>query len=342
MNARVKKILEYALLLVLVAVLLFFAFRGVSWNDFVEGLRNCDYRWIVATIALQWFIVWLRGCRWRLMLLPVQTEGSRPFTRREAYNAYAICYLSNLAFPRSGEVVRCGLVAETRKATFQGALGTVVVERTWDLICIFLACMPLFFFGHFRQFIVEKMLVPMAGSMGSNFLWIILIVLVVLVVAIFLIRAKREQIARSKAGAAVLKFFRGLGDGIKAVFRMKHKWPFLAYSLLIWTGYWMTSYMTLHAFPESSGLSLIDALFLMAVGALGWAVPVQGGFGAYHFIVSMTLVPIYGFEKQTALIYATISHESQIVQMLLCGITSLISWALYRRTLKKESTPTEP
>ena len=32
MNARLKKILKYALLLALVAVLLFFAFRGVSWN----------------------------------------------------------------------------------------------------------------------------------------------------------------------------------------------------------------------------------------------------------------------------------------------------------------------
>ena len=342
MNARLKKILKYALLLALVAVLLFFAFRGVSWNDFVTGLRSCDYRWIIATIALQWFIIFLRGCRWRLMLLPVQTEGSRPFTLRETYDAYAVCYLSNLAFPRSGEVVRSGLLAETRKTTFEGALGTVLVERTWDLVCMFLAISPVLFFGSFRRFIVEKMIVPATESMHINGIWIFLIVLAVLVGAIFLIRAKREKIAQSKAGAAVLRFFRGLGDGIKSVFRMKHKWAFFGYSLAIWLGYWMTSYMTLQAFPESSGLSLLDALFLMAVGALGWAVPVQGGFGAYHFIVSMTLVPIYGFEKQTALIYATISHESQIVQMLLCGLIALISWAIYRRTLKKEPAPTEP
>ena len=78
----------------------------------------------------------------------------------------------------------------------------------------------------------------------------------------------------------------------------------------------------------------LDALFLMVVGALGWVVPVQGGFGAYHFIVSMTLVPIYGFDKSTGLIFATLSHESQIVQMLLCGLLALISWAFYRRKLK--------
>ena len=80
-----------------------------------------------------------------------------------------------------------------------------------------------------------------------------------------------------------------------------------------------------------------DALFLMVVGSLGWVVPVQGGFGAYHFIVSMTLVPVYGFDKSTGLIFATLSHESQIVQMLLCGLISLVSWAIYRRKLKTKT-----
>ena len=333
MNVRLKKVLEYILLLVLVAVLLYFAFRGVAWNDFVEGLRNCRWGWIIATIALQWFITWLRGNRWRIQLESIR-KGDKPFTRRETYDAYAICYLSNIAFPRSGEVVRCGLIGETRKATFEGALGTVVIERTWDLLCMFLAVVPLLFIGHFRDFLVEKMFRPAAGSMQIGWFWIVLIGIAVLVGFVFLIRAYRERIGRSKAGAAFLKFLRGLGDGIKAAFKMDRKWAFFAYTLLIWTGYWLTSLWTIRAFPAADGMSGLDALFLMVVGALGWVVPVQGGFGAYHFIVSMTLVPIYGFDKSTGLIFATLSHESQIVQMLLCGLLALISWAFYRRKLK--------
>ena len=131
MKVSWKKVLEYALLLVLVAVLLYLAFRGVSWADFVSGLRNCRWGWILATIALQWIITFLRGNRWRIQLETIRT-GDKRFSMRETYDAYAICYLSNIAFPRSGEVVRCGLIGETRKATFEGALGTVVVERAWD------------------------------------------------------------------------------------------------------------------------------------------------------------------------------------------------------------------
>ena len=336
MNARLKKILKYALLLVLVAVLLFFAFRGVSWTDFVNGLKSCRWEWIIGTIAVMWIITWLRGNRWRIQLEPVQT-GEGKITRRETYDAYAICYLSNIVFPRSGEVVRCGLMAETKKTTFEGALGTVVIERTWDLVCMALAVVPLLFFGRFRDFLVEKMFRPAAGSMGIGWFWIVLIAIAVLVVLVFVIRARREQIARTKAGAAFLKFFKGLGSGIAAAFKMKGKWAFYAYTLLIWVGYWLTSLMTIRAFPNADSLTGLDALFLMVVGALGWVVPVQGGFGAYHFIVSMTLVPIYGFDKSTGLIFATLSHESQIVQMLLCGLISLISWYFYRRKLKSQA-----
>ena len=338
MNAKLKKTLKYALLLAVVAVLLFLAFRGVSWDDFVAGLRSCDYRWILGTIALQWLITWFRGNRWRIMLQPIRT-GSEPITRRETYDTYAICYLSNIAFPRSGEVVRCGLMAETRKTTFEGALGTVVIERTWDLLCMLLAVVPLLFFGRFRDFLVEKMFKPAAGSMHLGVAWIVLAVILLIVAAIILVRANRERIGRSKAGAAILKFFRGLGDGIKAAFKMKNKWGFFAYTLIIWVGYWLTSLMTIRAFPAADALDGLDALFLMVVGSLGWVVPVQGGFGAYHFIVSMTLVPIYGFDRQTGLVFATISHESQIVQMLLCGLIALASWAVYRKRFKKTSIP---
>ena len=341
MNARWKKAVKYVLLLLLVAVLLYFAFRGVGWNDFVSGLKSCRWGWIVGTIGVLWLIVWLRGCRWRLMLEPVR-QGAEKITRREAYDAYAVCYLSNLAFPRSGEVVRSGLLAETRKTTFEGALGTVVVERMWDLVCMLLAVIPLLFFGRFRDFIVEKMLAPAAGTLHVGWLWIVVAALALLVGLFFLLRARREQLARSRAGAAVLKFFRGLLSGITAVFKMDRKWGFLFYSVLIWTGYWLTSWMTVRAFPAADSLGGLDALFLMVVGSLGWVVPVQGGFGAYHFIVSMTLVPIYGFDKSTGLVFATLSHESQIVQMLLCGLVSLVSWALYRKKLKSTSlSPSE-
>lgn len=327
MRSKAKKTIIYTLLLLLAAVMLYFAFRKVEWDQFVEGLKSCDYRWILATIALQWLITYLRGNRWRIMMRPLSKE----ITRREAYDAYAICYLANIPVPRSGEVVRCGLIAETGKASFEGALGSVVIERTWDLICVVLACIPLFFVGTFRDFLVEKMFKPTAESLSISLLWIILAAVVLCIAIILVLWFTRARWTTRKFGSKVAGFCKGLVDGVKAGFKMERKWAFFGYTLLIWVGYWLTSSWTIHAFPETSFMTGMDALFLMVVGSLGWIVPVQGGFGAYHFIVAMTLVPIYGFTYQTGLIFATISHESQIVQMLACGFISLISWAIYRK-----------
>jgi len=322
-----KDIIKYLLLLVLTAGLLYLALRSVNWNEFVGILGQCNYWWIIATMAVQWIVTFLRGNRWRIMMRPL----SREITRRETYDAYALCYLANIPFPRLGEVARCGLIGSTGKTTFEAALGTVVIERTWDILCTFLLCIPLFFFGRFRDFLVEKMFKPTAESMHVNTLWLVLAVVALIALIVVLIVIFRERITRTKGGAKVAGFFRSLADGIKSGFKMERKWAFFGYTALIWGGYLITSLWTIYAFPGTENMGVSDALFLMVVGSLGWIVPVQGGFGAYHVIVAMTLVPMYGFDFNTGMAFATISHESQIVQMLLCGLVSLVSWYFYKR-----------
>ena len=116
----------------------------------------------------------------------------------------------------------------------------------------------------------------------------------------------------------------GLIHGLKSGFTMKEKTPFLSYTLLIWILYWATCWCTILAFPASEHLNYLDALFLMVVGSFGWVVPVQGGIGAYHFIVSTALVSVYGISQTQSVVFAIISHESQALAMILFGLYSLI------------------
>jgi hypothetical protein len=227
------------------------------------------------------------------------------------------------------------MIANSGKATFEGALGTVVLERTWDLMCVVIVTLPLFFFGTFKSFIIENMWHPFVESLPFRAVWLVVALILFIAAIVLIFRVYRKKIAATRFGAKVIKVWKGLVEGIKAGFRMEHKWAFFGYSALIWLGYWAMSMFTLYAFPVSAGLNLWDALFLMVVGSLGWIVPVQGGFGAYHFIVAMTLVPVYGFTQSDGLIFATISHESQVVQMLICGIISLITYAIYSKKYKK-------
>ena len=56
----------------------------------------------------------------------------------------------------------------------------------------------------------------------------------------------------------------------------------------------------------------------MAVGGLGMAAPVQGGIGAFEASVQVGLL-VYGIDASSGLSYATLSHSSQILSILILG-----------------------
>ncbi len=318
-----KKIIQYLLLLALAGILLYFSFRGVKWSDFINGLKGCNFYWIILSVFVGVMGFIFRGLRWRLLLLPL----NRDVTFREAYDGVAIAYLTNFAVPRAGEFARCGVVAKSRKVTFEGALGTVVLERGFDMLCLLLWILVLFLFkwNEFGGFLNDELFVPLQQRFSTGLVYIAL-VFVVFVAAIGVAAwVYRKKLLEIPLFAKVAGIVVGLAKGVFTAFKMEHKWLFFLYTALLWGTYWLTSYTTIQAFPSVSYLNGSDALFLMIVGGLGWVVPVQGGLGAYHFIVSLALWSVYSIPQTTGVIFATISHESQALAMIICGIISLIS-----------------
>lgn len=323
---KFKKILQWAILLVIAAVLLFFAFNGVKWEDFVDGIRGCNFLWIILSMVVSVAVFWLRGLRWRLSMLPLDES----ITPMESYNGVMFAYLFNFVFPRAGELARCGVIAATGKASFQSVLGSVVLERSWDMLCYILILLSVLVCGEsaLRNFINNEVFEPASAALSFNVLWIVAAILVLGVAALVLILKYRNYLRRFKVAGKILDIIEGALKGFVMGFKMKHKWSFFLYTLLIWLGYWMMSYSTILAFPQVGDLGASDALFLMVVGSLGWIVPVQGGIGAYHFILSLALSTIYGIPQTSGVIFATISHESQALTMLLFGAISLVAVSL--------------
>lgn len=320
---KVKKVIEYLLLLALAGVLLYFSFKGVRWSDFVEGLSSCNFYWIACsmTIGITGFII--RALRWQLLLKPLDSG----ITLKQSYNGVAIAYLTNFAVPRAGEIARCAVVARDKRITFEGALGTVVVERSIDLVCLIFwtAITMLIKWDMFGGFIRNELIEPFASKFTPGMLLILSVILLLLFTGCCIIYRLRKRAGKNKLIAKLAKIAKGLVQGLKVLINMKEKWLFLLYTLLLWGTYWATSFTTICAFPSVSSLNAADALFLMIVGSLGWVVPVQGGLGAFHFIVSLALASVYAVPQTTGVIFATISHESQALAMIICGVAALFT-----------------
>ena len=327
-KSKVASVVKYLALLVLAGVLLYFSFKGVKWSDFIEGLKNCNWVWIVVSMAVGVLGFLARALRWRLLMLPLNKE----ITNREAFDGVNVAYLTNFAFPRAGEVARCGVMAKTGKISFEGALGTVVLERVVDLLTliIWVLVVLLIRWQEFGSFMKENLFEPLMGKFSSAIVPIAIIV-AVMVLGGFLLWHYRESIIKNRAFAKIFGIINGLKDGLLTAFKMERKGLFFLYTLLLWGTYWLTSMCTILAFPQVSSLNAVDALFLMVIGGLGWVVPVQGGLGAYHYIVSLTLAAVYSIPQVTGVIFATISHEAQALTMIVCGLLSFISISAWNK-----------
>ena len=334
MNKKVSQILKYAVSASLAFVLLYFSFRDVEWADFMEGLKSCRWEFILLSMAAGSFAFWLRAVRWRKLLLPI--DGS--ITRMTAFNGINIGNISNFVFPRIGEFIRCGVITrrsepvspddpEHKKASYDKVLGTVVLERSWELLVmlLLLAVVVVGGFNRFGGFFVEQIWTPMAQRLDFSIWWIVAVLVLAGAAGCFALWRYRDT---NPVFSKVWGIFRGILQGFASCLKMDRKWMFFAYTAFIWMTYWLMAASTVWAAPFLSELDLIEALFLSLVGGLGFAVPVPGGIGAFHFIISLALSAIYGIPTELGIIYATLSHTSQAITQIFFGAGSYAYEAL--------------
>lgn len=327
MKKNYRNILKYILSLGLAAVLLWFCFREVNWQEFLESLKGCRWEWVMLSILAGVLSNWFRAERWREILLPLDAGTSR----RSVFNSVNIAYLANFIFPRIGEFVRCGVVS--RDSAVQGdrkdgqglgydkVLGTVVTERSIDLLMMFgilvgFLCLK---WNEFGAFFIDNIWLPVSGRLNLNLWWIAVILLAAVGLCVAFVMFFRD---RNVIASKLWSILKGVGEGLVSCFRMKNAWKFILHSVLIWLMYFLMSYTSMRAVPLLDSLGLPDAMFLMLVGSLGWLVPVPGGFGAFHYIVALALSTVYSLPFELGIIFATISHESQSIMMALTGLVS--------------------
>lgn len=320
MKEKIIKILKYCVSAAFAVLLLWVSFRDVQWADFVDGLKTCRWEFIALSMVAGSFAFWLRGLRWRRLLLPIDADTTRITT----FNGINIGNVSNYLFPRIGEFVRCGVItrrSKDGKATYDKVLGTVVLERSWELLVmlLLLAVVVVGGFSRFGGFFVGQILGPMAQKFNFSVWWLVAILVAAVACVLWLIWRFRESNAFCRK---VWGIFTGILQGFASCMKMDQKWLFFAYTALIMVMYWLMAASTMWAAPFLEDLDLIDALFLSLVGGLGFAVPVPGGIGAFHFIISLALSAVYGVPTELGIIYATLSHTSQAVTQIFFGLGS--------------------
>jgi len=325
--------LKIAGFLALGIVLLYFAFRGVAMDELLNTLREANFWWIGLSMLFALIAFFSRARRWVLLIEPL---GFTP-SFRSTYHSLMVGYLFNYALPRLGEVTRCVTLGRKEKIPVDSLIGTVIMERVFDLIMLFLILLILLigrlekFGAFFSQQVVQPLQQKMVGTFGGALLFWIL-VFTSLALVLLLLYFYRKRLGNLILVRKTRDIIRGIIEGLKTFYKMERKWEFIFHSFFIWFNYIMMTWVVVFALKETSHLQFIDGMFLLVVGGLGMSAPVTAGFGAYHWITSRGLVYVYGLSLEQGGAYAILTHESNSLFTILLGAISYILFLMANRT----------
>lgn len=325
MRKKIINIIKYLFFLFIGIGLLWLVTKDQDLEKMAQQFKSANYWWIVLAIFFGILSHIFRSLRWNILI----NYAGYKTTVTTTFYAVMVGYLANLAVPRLGEVTRCGVLGKAQKIPVGLLFGTVISERTFDLITLLLLILITIVFqvgllGNFLdKYILGSFGERITGELGT----VIVLASILLAMALFIFIAYRLLLPFIKELKYFYKFKRLLVsfiNGIKTILRNDKKWWFFFYTLIIWFLYFLMLYACVFSLKETSGLSPIDGLTIMAIGSLGIVAPVPGGIGAYHFIVTALLIEIYHIGPSAATSFAYIAHTSQITMIIVFGIISYL------------------
>jgi uncharacterized protein (TIRG00374 family) len=333
--------IKYYIFLAVGVLLLYLVFKDVDFKRMWLEIKGADFKWIGLSFFCGFIALISRSIRWQLILEPL---GYTPSFLRCFYGVN-IGYLANIGFPRMGEIIRCTILNRSDNIPISKLIGTVILERVIDVVILLSLIITVVFaeFDHFGKFFIEffsSKLHPIYLKIIS-FGWIIYPITLILLALIFYIgRRIFNNIKETSFVIKIKKFILEIGDGFNTLFKMKKRRQFILHTIFIWINYFLMTWVCFFAYEPTRGLKMIDGLFMTVVGGLGMSAPVQGGFGAYHFMVEKALmlfdiVPsidkVSGKEFRPGLVYATIVHSTQLILIIIVGTLSLLAFYFVKR-----------
>ena len=302
---NIKKVLTYAVFLAIGVFLLIRLTELVGDKDaLIEKMSSAPIWAVSVTFTMGLFAVISRGLRWNLLLNPLGFKASY----KNAVAAVAFGYLANTFVPRSGEVARCAALNSTDDVPVDKLIGTVITERVIDVLML-LIFLSVAFITNIDAVLGLFSSVQIPG--GSALVMMALAFGVISIGGYAILKKKNKN-------SKILKFIKGIGDGVKSVQNMKDKSIFIAHTLFIWMMYYMMAYVLFVSMDGLEELGIFQGLWVMVSGGFGMLFPSPGGVGSYQGAVMLGFESI-GYDKIIGLAVGNVVWITQTAMLILAG-----------------------
>ncbi len=322
-----KNLLKILIILALTAVFVYFFARSVKWGEVVRDIANVNVPLFILLFPLAALHFVTRGFRWRYLLLYEKPDVHFPTLVAGNVVGFTVTFL----FPgRLGEIIKPIYVARKENLRTGFAIGTVVVERIFDMstMCLFLGIFLLarpLYAGYFSLSAESAHRLTFWGIVGVAFAGGLLVITLLLyffkdralkVVAV-LFRPLPEKL-RTRALGLVREFI----DGLQIFHSVGNLALYTLLSFVVWLAiiffYWVF-FLAYHV--QIPYFVLVPYIFLTMVGA---SIPTPGMVGGFDYFSKLGMTSFYGIDPNLAVGMTLVTHTIQVV--VTCALGYAILW----------------
>jgi uncharacterized membrane protein YbhN (UPF0104 family) len=316
------------------------------FNDFAAA----DLFWLLMVCIAFMISNLSRSLRWVLLIRQLDGGGKYHPKWYNAFFTTMIGYLVNLALPRAGEFARPATLAQYEKLPLDKLFGTIVTDRIMDMLMLLLVVGLTFLlqFQNIYNFLSGKAAEPPkcnvplpVAEAGSSIPWgwIFIGLFIMGVLGLALIWLLRERLRKLTIYKKIEGMVFNFADGIKTIFALRRGdlLQFFFHTIVIWTMYFLMTYLCFFAYAPTAHLGIMAALLAFVFGSFGILIPSPGGMGTYQIAVTAALV-IFGIAKADAFAFSNILFFTiNIFCNVAFGLLAYILLPILNRSTKVES-----
>ena len=344
MSEKVKKIIQLIIFLSIGVFFIWLSIKNLTSSD-IQSIKESALQvregnsWIFLLLSAIFILVahYFRAVRSVILIEPLNYKVRNSIS----FYAVLVCYFSNLAIPRIGEVLRCTFLQRYEKVPFQKSFGTIVTERAIDMLIFLLLFIVAIFVNQnaLSDMIIDRengitlgasLQNKFLGLIYNHYIYFILIALIILVAVICFTKKKWSKISFF---IKIKNFMIGIWQGLISIKDLKRPFAFVLHTILIWISFFLSTYLCFFAFDFLAPLGPVAAFSVLAFGTLGFIVA-QGGLGAAPLIIAATLV-LYQVDYTAGLAAGWINWALQTVIVIIAGLIALILAPLSKKSINE-------
>lgn len=290
-------------------------FHKIDWLTLLGTFKKFDLKNLWLIVLLYVSTMYLRGVRWKFLLL-----WNQKYTSYLLGAVFTVGSMLNIFLPaRAGDVYRAYYLGDTKNEKKMKLFGSIILERILDGICVFLILL-----GAVLVYSKTPWMLNLTYMIGTLFIGSFIVFYLIfrfnkvdLICEKLIHFCKKLPEMISKPSVKIIEGINIHTNSFMEGFEVLNSSKFLSsafvMSLIIWLIECYVAYLIINSFHMSLGFSA--ALFVISLISFSTMIPSTSVFlGPYQYAYILAL-GIYGVDKSTALAISTV-HQAILMLIL--------------------------